>query len=173
MGMIGHLQAVTRNELNEFLSCTNEEAIKSLLTLKYTQDNNIDYLYLDKTWHGLHFLLNGDKEDSEPLSWVIFGNHSVGGDENQLLYGYSWIGLRYLLPDEVYKVAEVLSSITAKDLTANFLPEAMNKASIYPTVIWIRDGIEALNYLLMYYDNLVNFYKQAASGEKVVIMYVD
>ncbi|WP_127086974.1 YfbM family protein [Dulcicalothrix desertica] len=145
----------------------------SLLTSKHNQDDDINYLYLDKTWHGLHFLLTGDLIGSEPLSWVIFGNHSVGGDENQLLYGYSWIGLRYLLPDEVARVSEVLSSITVEKLRANFLSQAMDEALIYPIGIWVRDGEDALNWLLMFYDGLVKFYQHAASGKKAIIMYVD
>ncbi|RUS95538.1 hypothetical protein DSM106972_090140 [Dulcicalothrix desertica PCC 7102] len=121
----------------------------------------------------MHFLLTGDLIGSEPLSWVIFGNHSVGGDENQLLYGYSWIGLRYLLPDEVARVSEVLSSITVEKLRANFLSQAMDEALIYPIGIWVRDGEDALNWLLMFYDGLVKFYQHAASGKKAIIMYVD
>ncbi|WP_267901228.1 YfbM family protein [Dulcicalothrix desertica] len=144
-----------------------------MLTSKHNQDDDINYLYLDKTWHGLHFLLTGDLIGSEPLSWVIFGNHSVGGDENQLLYGYSWIGLRYLLPDEVARVSEVLSSITVEKLRANFLSQAMDEALIYPIGIWVRDGEDALNWLLMFYDGLVKFYQHAASGKKAIIMYVD
>lgn len=173
MGMICHLMAVTTTQLSELLSCNDEEEIRSLLDSKYKQDDDINSLNLGKTWHGLNFLLTGDLVGSEPLSWVIFGNHSIGGDEEQLLYGYSFIGLRYLLPDEVAKVAEILPSITVENLTANFLPKTMDKASIYPIGIWVRDGEEALNWLLTFYNDLVKFYQQAASATKAILMYID
>jgi Domain of unknown function (DUF1877) len=170
--MIGYLKAVTARKLGEFLSCTHESEVKSLLYPEQKLDDDTNSLDLEKTWHGLHFLLTGDSVGSPPHSWVIFGNYSVGGDDNQLLYGYSFIGLRYLLPDEVSTVAKLLTSITVEDLKANFLPKVMQEVSIYPD-IWTRDGEDALNWLLGYYPYLVSFYQKAASEKKAVLMYVD
>lgn len=169
MGIICYLEAVDAEQLSDLISCTDEETMWSLLDSISNQDNT-NSLNLQKAWHGLHFLLTGNKEGSEPLSWVIFGNHSIVDDEEQLpdYYGF---GLRYLLPNEVVKVAEILSFITVENLAANFSPQVMDKALIYPMNIWVRDGNDGLNWLLMFYDDLVKFYQKAASEAKAVLMY--
>jgi Domain of unknown function (DUF1877) len=116
-------------------------------------------------------LLTGELVGEPPLSWVIFGNHSVGGEANQLLFGISHIGLRYLIPDEVVEVANALSSISKEDLANRFSPEAMEAAKIYPG-IWEGEQAEALNYLLYYYPEVVKFYQNAASQRKAVLLYI-
>lgn len=172
MGMIGHLKAITTEELARFLECSTEDEIATFLYVNGELDTTGDYLNIDKTWHGINFLLTGEPFGEPPLSWVIFGNHSVGGEDNQLLFGISHIGLRYLVPDEVVEVANALSSISNEDLANRFSPEAMEAAEIYPQGIWEVQREVALNYLLYYYPEVVKFYQNAASQKKAVLLYV-
>jgi hypothetical protein len=48
----------------------------------------------------------------------------------------------------------------------------MTRADIYPSVIWERDGEEALEYVLDYYKKLVAFYKRAAERGQAVILSI-
>ncbi|QLE56420.1 DUF1877 family protein [Nostoc sp. TCL26-01] len=80
MGMIGHLQAITTEELTKFLECSTEDAIVSLLYVDGELDTTGDYLNIDKAWDGINFLLTGELVGEPPLSWVIFGNQVGKGD---------------------------------------------------------------------------------------------
>jgi hypothetical protein len=176
MGMYQYLRSVTDEEFEEIFTCPREE-VSALL---WNDDDFIgNYLELDKTWDGLRFLLTGESmmdtpsPMESPLSWAVLGNHSVGGDESPI--PCSWIGIRYLSPDEVCDVAEALSKISCGELAANYLPQIMDEKSVYPSDpelnMWQRDGNDALDWLLQYYPGVVSFYQKAALEGKIVLMY--
>jgi hypothetical protein len=121
--------------------------------------NSID---VDKAWHGIHYLLNRDGDGGgEPLCWAIFGGDEVGDD---LGYGPA----RILQPDQVKSIAGAL--IDESVFKSRYAPEAMEAAQIYPEIIWVRDGDEALGYLVENYRELVTFYRAAAErGDGVVL----
>jgi Domain of unknown function (DUF1877) len=48
----------------------------------------------------------------------------------------------------------------------------MDKLEIYPIGIWQRDGNSGLDYILGYYELVVNFYQNAAFEDKAVLMYI-
>jgi Domain of unknown function (DUF1877) len=121
---------------------------------------------LDKAWHGIHFLLTGSGGPTESLSSkVIFGGESFGVD---LGNGQAQL----LTPIEVKKIAELLQIETPEKLASRYVPLALENAKIYPTIIWVREGQEALSYVLDYYKKLVVFYQRAAARGDAVIFVV-
>jgi hypothetical protein len=178
MGMYQYLRSVTDKEFEAICACPREE-VSALL---WNDDDFIgNYLELDKTWDGLRFLLTGKNMMTDvpapiksSLDWATLGNHSIGGDENPI--PCSWIGIRYLSPEEVCNVAEALSKISCEELTANYLPQIMDEKSVYPSDpelnMWQRNGDDASEWLLQYYPGVVGFYQKAASEGKIVLMYM-
>lgn len=123
-----------------------------------------ELLSIDKAWHGLHYLLNGDPWAGQwPLYDAIMGGERLGNED----VGYG--PARYLTPAQVADIAEVLSVIRPDELEGRYDAEAMTTAEIYPG-IWEQE--DALDYLLSHYANLVQFFLEAAGREEAVIMIV-
>ena len=126
-------------------------------------DTEVD---LDKAWHGIHYLLTGSAESNGTLaSKVIMGGEDIGPDRG---YGPAQL----LKPDEVKAIARLLEITTPDKLRKRFKPKDMTRADVYPSVIWERDGEEALRYVLDYYTKLVVFYKLAAERGQAVILAI-
>ncbi len=121
-----------------------------------------NYIDVDKAWHGIHYLLTGSADaGTPPLSWAILGGSEVGED---LGYGPA----RILTSEQVKAISDNLPSEDV--FKASYAPEAMEAAQVYPDVIWVRDGDEALDYLVENYKVLVEFYRSAASrGDGAVL----
>jgi hypothetical protein len=111
-------------------------------------------LRIDKSWHGIHFLLTGSAWGGKPpLFNVVLGGKKFGRD-----LGYE--GAHYLTPDEVKEVAAALEEITEEVLRARFDPKAMTKARIY---CWLEEeGAEGLEYFLHYYGLVRAYFQDAA-----------
>lgn len=111
---------------------------------------------LDKSWHGIHFLLTGsDDEGEEPLSLAIMGGKELGGD-----------GARLLSCEEVQAVAAALPM--EEVLRARFDPRRMDDLEIYPK-IW-DEGDEALDYLISYYTPMAELFREAAGrGDSIAV----
>jgi hypothetical protein len=120
---------------------------------------------LDKAWHGLHYLLTGDPTGGErPLSLAILDGAEVGPE---LDYGPA----RYLTADEVKTVAQALAVLTPEALAQRYDPRDMEEKDVYPA-IWAEEGDEGLEYLLMFYSTLQQFYTDAAARGDVVIHWL-
>ena len=111
-------------------------------------------LRIDKSWHGIHFLLTGSAWGGKPpLSNAVLGGQEFGPD---LGYGPA----RYLTPDQVREVAAALDEIINAILRGRFNPKAMTKAEIYS---WHEDeGEGGLEYFLEYYAQVRAYFQQAA-----------
>lgn len=160
MGMVGCFAAIDsatlqkiRNEpslIEEFLYPDGQEPERS-----------ID---VDKAWHGIHFMLTGQAYGGNgPLALVVMGGEEIGDDVG---YGPA----RLLTPEQVKSIASALEKLTIEEFQKAFKPAEMTAAEIYPDVIWERDGQEALDYVLEYFEELVAFYRDAAArGDGVVL----
>jgi hypothetical protein len=121
---------------------------------------------VDKAWHGIHYILTGTADGGEaPLALAIFGGVEIGDDVG---YGPA----RLLDPMQVKAIANALGQIDEPTFRARFAPEKMQKAEIYPREIWIRDGEEALDYLVDNYSVLVKFYEDTAALGCGVILWL-
>ncbi|MDB5873663.1 MAG: hypothetical protein JWQ07_3105 [Ramlibacter sp.] len=77
-----------------------------------------------------------------------------------------------LPPSTVKQIAKLLQSQTPEVLSARYDPKAMESAKIYPDMIWVREGPEALKYLLQFYSQLVAFYSGAAERGDAVLLVI-
>jgi hypothetical protein len=108
--------------------------------------------YLDKAWHGIHYLLTGTDFGGEgALASILFGRSIGDAVEKD-----GAIACHALTSADVSAFDEALSKITPEEFAARFDPRAMTKAEIYPD-IWDRalTGEEdVLEYLVEYYEAL-------------------
>jgi hypothetical protein len=121
-------------------------------------------LNIDKSWHGIHFLLTGSAWGGKPpLFNAVLGGREFGPD---LGYGPA----RYLTPDQVKEVAVALEAITKETLRARFDPRAMTEANIYS---WHEDkGEEGLEYFLEYYLEVRAYFSAGASQNHGMILCI-
>lgn len=154
MGMVGCYAAVDAATLERLIA--DPDSIPEFL---YPEDGNGEpepYFDLDKSWHGIHFLLTGRADEGpDPLSLAVSGGEPIG---DEVGYGPA----RYLTPSQVREIAAALGRISASDMRARFDPRAMEDAKVYPQEIWVRDAEEALEYLIENYVPWAAFYRAAA-----------
>jgi hypothetical protein len=159
--MIGSFLAITQEELDSLLE--SPEDISEFLNETH-EEKVID---IDKTWHGIHFMLTGNQYGGDgPLANVIFGAQEIGDED----VGY---GPALGTPASTVKgIAAAFCSISEAEFKEKFNPSALSKADIYPQ-IW-DEGNEALEqYLLPYFRELQQFYKNAAENNLAVITFLN
>lgn len=141
--------------------------IERLLDAEEEDDDHesLGVVDVDKAWHGLHFLLTTIAGDEDaPLAQAIFGGMDVGDSDGD-------IPARLLDPAEVSEIAAALATVTVEQLREAYDPEDMDEDEIYPS-IWVRDGDEALDYLLHHFPTLVGFYRDAAARGQAALLRI-
>ena len=164
MGMSGNFAPITSTELSRLKE--NTTLVIDYLYPNDGEDEVPNLLNIDKDWHGIHFMLAGAADDGVgPLSLAVLGGEEFGED---LGMGQA----RYLTPEQVKEISIALCALGETEFRARFDPQAMNDAEIYPTVIWLRDGQDALNYLTKSYLQLVTFYAETAAVGSGAILWI-
>jgi hypothetical protein len=164
MGMVACFTSLPPDTLQELQD--NPDQIDEYLNPDDGDGEPPNYIDLDKAWHGIHYLLTGTAEGGPaPHSLAVFGGEEFGPEVG---YGPA----RYLTAEQVALVADALSELSPTDLAERFNPKDMEAKEIYPDVIWVRDGEEALNYALENYQQLQTFYRDAASRGEAVIQWL-
>mgnify|MGYP002867715070 CR=1 FL=1 len=164
MGMVGCFAAVGQETLRELKD--NPEKNEEYLYPNDGEDEPPNYLDVDKAWHGIHFMLTGSAEGGEePLSLAILGGEEVGEDMG---YGPA----RLLTPQQVKVISAALTTLREQDFRSRFAPHEIAAAGVYPEVIWVRDGQEALDYVVENYRELVKFYADAAARGDGAILWL-
>jgi hypothetical protein len=113
-------------------------------------DGEGEALDLDKSWHGIHYLLTGTAwEGDPPLNFVVTGGREVGDDE---------VGqgpARTYTAAETREIATALAALSDEKVRARFAPGEMMRLEIYPE-IWDRAPAEddTLGYLMEYLGQL-------------------
>ncbi len=119
MGMCCHVQAVNPADAKRLA-----DDPESLLSLPRAGSGSS--AHLEKSWHGLHFLLTGSAwEGGGPLGFLLQGGEEIGDD---LGYGPA----RLFGPDAVQQLDAALSGVTDEALWSRFDPEQMSAEGIYP-----------------------------------------
>ncbi len=162
MGMVGCFAALDREAIARLKS--DPDQVEAFLHPDGGDGEPPHYLDVDKAWHGIHFLLTGTADGgAAPLCWTVLGGEEIGDDVG---YGPA----RILQPDQVRKIAQAL--LDEESFKARFAPEAMEAAQVYPDIIWVRDGNDALEYLVENYRGLVAFYRSAADRGDGAILWL-
>jgi hypothetical protein len=119
-------------------------------------------LDLDKSWHGIHYLLTGTAWEIGPgAGEAILGGEPIGADNG---YGPA----RLLSAESVRAISAALNALDVETLRARFDPGAMAAADIYPN-LWSQPD-EFDSYLASNFTELQRFYRAAAeSGDAVLL----
>lgn len=159
MGMIGNYLIVTQSDLDGLYQ--GSESVSDFLYQKH-QDDIVD---IDKTWHGIHFVLTGDAfGGEEPLVNVVMGGVPIGEED---------VGMgpaRGLTSTEVVAVADALQSIDEAEFRKRFDLEALASNDIYPQV-WT--GEDDLEYLASHFSTLRETFLKAAREGKAMIVFIN
>lgn len=113
-----------------------------------------NYQDLDKSWHGIHYLLTKTAwEGDPPLNFLLNGGQEVTNIE----VGYG--PARIFTSDAVHKINDAISHVNLGDLKSRFDPKDMVAKEIYPEIIWDRDPSvdDTLRYCLEYFEELKRF----------------
>jgi hypothetical protein len=78
---------------------------------------------------------------------------------------------RFLTAEQVQEVATALYDITVEDFGARCDFVALNKAVIYPSE-W-EESPEELEYIKLYYSDLVGFFSKAARENNAMLLYIN
>jgi len=127
------------------------------------------YLDIDKSWHGLHFLLTGEAARYETQVPPPLGNVVLGGTPSEWDATYGVV--RYLTPQEVKDVAGALEQISETELRRRYTPQAFQTADIYPGgEVWDETVIEEL---LKVFNKVRDFFVAAKRDGEVVLLSSD
>ena len=119
---------------------------------------------LDKSWHGIHYLLTGTAEAGDfPLGFLVCGGTQIGD------VGVGYCPARAFRAREVKEVQRALSVIDDQTLRGRFDPAKMSELEIYPD-IWEREGDEALEYCEENFRELIAFIDRASDMNLGVVI---
>lgn len=145
---------------------------EAMLAKLHEQESDERYFSLQKEWHALHFLITGDSYlEGDTQLQPPYCNIVMGGTPTQFEATYGFV--RYLTPEEVRTVSELLSTISLEELRQRFDPAKFNAAKIYPSPRpggWDEEEIEPLFKM---YPKLVEFFKNAARDGNIVLLSSD
>jgi len=161
MSMIGRYRQLTRQQLAELQ--VDPSRVPDFL---YDQEPPSHLqLDIDKTWHAIHFLLNGDRwEGTGPLYDAVLGGEVLGKED--LGYGPA----RFLTADEVKETAAALDEISVSDLLDKLDAQELNDNDIYPRG-WTGEQID-LQYIKDYFLRLVIFFRSCADSDHAMLLYI-
>jgi hypothetical protein len=163
MGMAGCFVAIDDGAVKRFRE--DPDLLGEFLGEQFESDEPTNTMDVDKSWHCIHFMLTGQADGgSEPLAWAILGGEEIGEDAG---YGPA----RILMPEHVKDISSALLSIGKEEFASRFNPVAMQAADVYLSEMCVRDGEEALEYIVENYLNLVDFYRGAAErGDGAILL---
>lgn len=163
MGMTACFIAINSDTINHFLE--NTDSLEKFLGDHFESEEPTNIVDVDKSWHCIHFMLTGDATGGEgPLAWAVLGGEETGEDAG---YGPA----RILRPGQVKEISSTLSSIDRADFSSRYNPAAMKAADVYLSDMCVRDGDEALDYIVENYLALADFYRDAAErGDGAVLL---
>ena len=121
-------------------------------------------LSLDKSWHGVHFLLCGKTEPDDSLAGqAVMGGTALGEEDDEGFSGYG--PARCFAAEQVARISDVLSRPEVEqDAERRFDAPAMSQLGIYPG--WresdLKDVMDALR-------KLRDFYADAAGKGQAIV----
>jgi len=123
---------------------------------------------LEKSWHGIHYLLTGSAwEGSPPFDFLVEGGRQVG--KIDINHG----PVRAFRADETRIIYESISVMSAYELRKRFNSRDMAAKEIYPD-IWTGAVIEedSLRYLMDHMDKLRAFLRQTIDAQLGIMLFL-
>jgi hypothetical protein len=117
-------------------------------------------LDLDKSWHGLHFLLSGTKDGGTEPQHFLLGEQTLPDTGEAEVFHYR--------AAQVRETDRILQASTPETLRKRFDGRQMRELDIYPAGEWDQ---AMLDYLLANFDDLRVFVaQQAAAGNELLVV---
>jgi hypothetical protein len=126
-----------------------------------TATSTAESVSLEKSWHGLHYLLTGEVwEGDGPLAFLLAGGEQEGGDDE---------APRWFSPEEVAEIHRALAGVSDEQLWSRFDAAEMEESEVYPGV-WDEDEEELQEEYLTYFHQLKQIVAAAAeSGRGLMV----
>lgn len=123
-------------------------------------------LSLEKSWHGLHYVLTGTAwEGDPPLNFLAGGGTPVGTED----VGYG--PARVLGSEEVNALDTALTGFSESDFNRNFDLDGMSREAIYPQ-IWDEPLEELSQEYGSYLWEMKAFVNRAAESGKALLVAI-
>jgi hypothetical protein len=153
MSMIGNYLRIQEDTVHRLIKDPSQ-----IIDVLYPPDGREhpagSHLSIDKSWHAIHFLLNGHPwKGDAPLCHVVMGGIELGTED----VGYG--PARYLLPNLVTEVSAALSALPGETLWKRFDAKAFAQENIYPHG-WDEGGKP---YILGNYEMLRKFFAETVA----------
>lgn len=116
---------------------------------------------LQKSWHGLHYLLSEGQGES-PLGFLLEGGTPLGEDRG---YGAP----RLFQPEEVQQIQAAMANVSDDQLWSRFNSAKMLELYVYPG-IWDEPEKELREEYLMYYHQLKRLVALAAERHLALLV---
>jgi hypothetical protein len=155
MGMYCDVYAVTPDEVKRLAS-------DPATTLRFGRSRAVS---LEKSWHGLHYLLTGSVWEGElPLGFLLAGGAPVGDD---LGNGPA----RLFLADEVRQIDAALSAVSDDQLWARFDANQMEEQEVYPGV-WDEPEADLREEYVGYFQQLKQLVREARTDKLGLLVLI-
>jgi Domain of unknown function (DUF1877) len=156
--------ALSKSELEKLL--VDPASVGEFFLEHLEAQDKSQVLDIDKSWHGIHFLLTGEQHGGEPpASLPVLGGVEFGPE---ISYGAA----RYLTADQVKEAAAHLAATPVERLKERYQPQALEDEDIYPTGMWESEGDQAFDYLAHWYELLRSFYARAATRDQAMLLAI-
>lgn len=124
-------------------------------------------LRLEKSWHGLHYVLTGTAGEADgPLGFLLSGGETVGEPDED---DGTDIPARLLLPDLVRRLDAALAGITGAEFARRFDPGRLAAEDVYPD-IWRESREDLLGEYRGHFESLKRFVRSAAKGGEAILV---
>ncbi len=161
MGMICKVFIVTPQTATQLVA--NPADLNDVLA---SLDSTDHVLSLEKSWHGLHFVLTGTAwQGSPPLNILAGGGTAIGSED------LDFVPARMLDPSGVSELHAALSAFSQEDFMRNFDPVALSEANVYPT-IWDEPPASLIAEYNLYLNALKAHVQRAAEAGQALLVFL-
>ncbi|MBC3882889.1 YfbM family protein [Undibacterium sp. LX40W] len=129
------------------------------------KSNAASTLNIGTSWHAIHYLITGKTSSPVPgAGEVIFGGTEIGND---LGFGPAHL----FSAEEVKTISDALQAFPLKTFTGRYDVKQMQASKIYPEN-WLKEGDIGRARLLDYFQQILNFYANAAKNGQAIVFVV-
>jgi len=148
----------------EFGSIARKGALRALELLPKSPKQEPG-LSLEKSWHGIHYLLTGKaKGGRPPLAWAVLGDREIPDARKLMPFGPAHV----LTPQQVNLVRQAVEPLTKERFLRRFDLRAMKAAKVYGVT-----STEDKECLWSFFQKLRAFYSEARKSRKGLLIHVD